>query len=94
MRALKICRRHKECFTVVAFMFDFSSFPYDGTFPREYRYYRIDTEEELVTLLLKEEDLLAEEIETIYFGDTDITEKYLKFNNEISGYQLLDSWKC
>ena len=94
MQALKICRCHKEYFTVVAFMLDFSSFPYDGIFPHEYRYYRINTEEELVTLLLKEEDLLAEEIETIYFGDKDVTEKYLKFNYEISGYQLLDSWKC
>jgi hypothetical protein len=42
--------------------------------------------------LNKEEILFAQEVETIYFGTEDVTEKYLTFVQG-HGYELLNGWK-
>ena len=88
MRELEICRRATNKFTVVLRMDDYDAFPYDGLFPTIYQYYRIDSEEELIKELNKELEILAEAIETIYFGTLDVTEKYLEYDDDI-GYKLL-----
>lgn len=78
MKQLEICRRQKEKFTVVMVFTDYDAFPYDGTFPDVYYYYRLDSEAELIEELNKEDELLDEAIETIYFGTDNVTEKYLE----------------
>lgn len=92
MRELKIGRRQANKFTVTVSFNDYNAFPYDGTFPIIYSHYRIDTEEELIAELNKEEMLFAQEVDTIYFGTEDVTEKYLTFIQG-QGYTLLAHWK-
>jgi hypothetical protein len=92
MKELKICRNYKDKFTVVMSFEDYNAFPYDGLFPTDYQYYRVDTEAELINELNKEDELLAEAVESIYYDDKDVTEKYLYWVDAI-GYQLLDCWR-
>lgn len=93
MKELKVCRRYKDKFTVVICFEDYNAFPHDGTFPDIYQYYRVDTEAELIRELNKEEELLAECIETIYYNGEDVTDKYLVFSDELGYNQILDCWK-
>ena len=98
MRQLKICRCQNNKFTIVMVLTNYEAFPYDGTFPDEYYYYRVDSEAELIEELNKEEELLDEAIETIYFGNEDVTEKYLKltpseYSSSSKYYKLLACWR-
>lgn len=92
MRELRIGRRQDNKFTVTVSFEDYNAIPYYGTFPDIRCHYRIDTEEELIAELNKEEMLFAQEVETIYFGTEDVTEKYLTFVQG-HGYELLNGWK-
>ena len=76
MKDLKICRRKENVFTIIEVVPNYNVFPHDGIFPYDYRYYRIDTEDELLSVLNKEE-LFVEDIETIYYGTIDVTSKYI-----------------
>ena len=93
MKELKICRTYKDKFTVVISMEDYDAFPYDGLFPTVYQYYKVDTEEELIRELNKEEELLDECIEAIYYNGEDVTDKYLAFSTELGCNKLLDCWR-
>lgn len=93
MKELRIHRNYKDKFTVTLAMPNFSAFPYDGIFCDDYQYYRVDTEEELINELNKEDTLLDESIETIYFNGKEVTEKYLRFVQG-TGYKLLARWKA
>lgn len=92
MKKLKICRRKENAFTVVVTFIDYGAFPYDGTFPDVSYFFRINTEEELLSVLRAEDDLLVNEIEIIYLGTEDVTLKYLTFIED-KGYILLDCYK-
>ena len=92
MKELKVCRNYKDKFTVAISFPDYGAFAYDGLFPDIHEYYKIDTEEELLNELNKEESLFAEEVDYIYYAGEDVTEKYLHWVDGI-GYQLLDCWR-
>ena len=80
MKELKICRREKDRFTVVVTEPDFSAFPHYGFFPDIYHYYRVDSEYELIALMNRGEELHPDGIETIYYGNLDVTDKYIQFD--------------
>lgn len=88
---LKNNRRQEGKFTVIVVYEDYGGFAEDGLFPDVYEYYRVDTEEELVDELNKEDELFPCMIETIYYGFEDVTDKYLEFVNG-EGNELLDRW--
>jgi len=93
MKELKLCRSYKDKFTVIVAFEDYGAFPYDGIFPSKYKSYRIDTEEELIRELSKEETLFVDEVEAIYYAGEDVTEKYLEFIQG-EGYRLMDCWRA
>jgi hypothetical protein len=80
MKELKICRREKDRFTVVVTTPNYEAIPHYGVFPDVHYYYRVDTEDELLALLNEEEELFSDEIEIIYYGNVDVTDKYIKFD--------------
>jgi hypothetical protein len=92
MTELKICRNYTDKFTVVLSFEDYNAFPYDGLFPTVYQYYRVNTEEELISEFNKEEELLDEAVEAIYYNGEEVTEKYLQRTPGV-GYKLLDCWR-
>lgn len=100
MKELKICRRCKNKFTVVISFEDYGGFAYEGLFPVIYKYYRFDSEEELLNELNKEDMIFVEEVENIYYGGEDVTDKYLittwnlpiSFGNATTT-KLLEKWR-
>lgn len=98
MKELKVCRRQEGKFTVAASYPDYGAFAHDGLFPDIKYTLRIDTEEELIRELNRElhddayTELFASDIDYIYYGNEDVTEKYLEFING-EGYRLLECWR-
>ena len=76
MKQLKVCRRQKDRFTIVVTTPNYEATPHYGVLPDVYYYYRVNTEDELIALL-KADELYSDEIETIYYGDLDVTDKYI-----------------
>lgn len=91
MKKLNVCRMYKDKFTIVVEYPDFSSSQTDADFPSVYEYYRVDSEEELLNSLASEDIFLIEDINTIYYANKDVTEKYLTFNLSKGYYELRDS---
>jgi hypothetical protein len=63
-------------------------------------YYRFDSEEELLNELNKEDMILVEDVETIYYGEEDVTDKYLitEWNlpisfGEVTTIKLREKWR-
>ena len=78
MKELKIHRCKENAFTVKMVFIDYGAFPFDGTFPDKVHYYRVDTVDELLLQLNKEEVLFAPDIMSIYYGNLDVTSRYLE----------------
>lgn len=91
MKRLKIKRGYKDKFTVVLSYPDFGSFPYDGTWPTVYEYYRVDSEAELIDELNKEDNFLVELIEGIYYAGNDVSNNYLDFDEGGAFYRCKPS---
>ena len=90
-KMLKICRLSEGKFTVAVTFEDYSAFPYDGTFPDVHRYYVFGTEAEMIDEIKKADWIFEDEIDAVYYGKKDVTEKYLE-PAEV-GYKLLECWK-
>ncbi len=90
-KTLKICRRYEGKFTVAVTFEDYSAFPYDGLFPDIHRYYIFDTEAEMIDEFKKADWVFTDEVDAIYYGKKEVTDKYLQYVDS-KGYQLLDYW--
>ena len=94
MKELKLHRNYKDKFTVTMSFDDYDAFPHEGFFPTVYQYFKVDSEEELISELLKEDDLLDECIESIYYNHEDVTDRYLDtIPYRSRGNKLLECWK-
>ena len=78
MKELKVHRCKENAFTVKVTSIDYGAFPFEGTFPDEVHYYRVDTEDELILQLNKEGVLYAPDVVSIYYGKLDVTNRYLE----------------
>ena len=94
MKELKVCRRQEGKYTVALSFPDYGAFAYDGTFPYIKYALRFDSEDELLSALNDDscEVLCISDIDCIYYGKEDVTEKYLYFIQG-HGYELLDCWR-
>lgn len=77
MEELKLHRNYKDKFTVTTAFEDYGAFAYEGVFPTIRMYFRVDTEEELLTELKKEDGLIASEVASIFYAGENVTKKYL-----------------
>ena len=90
MKQLKICRRYEGKFTVAVSFPDYGAFAYEGLFPDVHCYYIFDTEAEMLEAFKKAEEVFVEEVDAIYYGKEETTEKYLEPADV--GYKLLECW--
>lgn len=92
MRELRRCRYQPNKFTVRISYLNPGVFNEDGLFSYVTKIYRLDTEEELITVFnnannMKADNVIfADEVDCIYYGNQDVTDIYL--DNAFGPYQL------
>lgn len=92
MRELQRCRYQPNKFTVRISYLDSGVVDEEGLFSYVTKIYRLDTEEELITVFnnannMKADNIIfAEEVDCIYYGKQDVTDTYL--DNTFGPYQL------